>query len=177
MGQKLPLTAQQIRTIRSRLSGQDKLRELALLDLAIDSSICAVDLVRLRVRDVVKAKRVLPHPIITQIETQRPLQFELTAQTRDTIARWIAHKSLTPNQHLFPTRLHASPFISVRQYARLIVNWVGAIGLNAKHYGTESLRRTRPAMVYRRTRNLAAVQSLLRHVKRESTARYLGKLA
>lgn len=177
VGQKLPLNPEQIRAIRSGLKADQKMRELALFDLAIDSSLCAIDLVRLRVRNIVKGGRVLASVSIPQIETQQPLQFELTAQTRASAAHWIAYKELGPNQYLFPTRLHASPFISVRQYARLVEAWVGSIGLNASRYGTESLRRTKPALVYRRTKSLSAVQSMLRHVKRESTVRYLGKIA
>lgn len=177
VGQKLPLTPRQIGAIRSLLKAEQKRRELALFDLAIDSSLCAIDLVRLRVRHVAKDERVLPRVSITQHETRRPLQFDLTAQTRDSLARWIKHRSLAANHYLFPTRLHASPFISVRQYARLIEAWVSSIGLDARRYGTESLRRTRPAIVYRRTRSLSAVQSMLRHVKLESTVRYLGKIA
>jgi integrase len=177
VGQKLPLVPQQIRAIRSRLKADQKLRELALFDLAIDSSLCAIDLVRLRVRNIAKGSRVLSNVTVTQLETRQPLQFELGAQTRDSVARWIAHRELAPNQYLFPTRLHASPYISVRQYARLIEAWVESIGLKASRYGTESLRRTKPALVYRRTRSLPAVQQMLRHVKRESTVRYLGKIA
>ncbi len=174
VGQKLPLSLQQIRAIRSLLKAAQKMRELALFDLAIDSCLCATDLVRLRVRDIAKGRRVLSRATITQIETKLPLQFEMTVQTRGSVARWIAHKALNANQHLFPTRLHASPYISVRQYARLIEAWVSGIGLDARRYGTESLRRTKPVLLYRRTKNLSAAQLLLRHVKLESTVRYLG---
>ena len=173
VGQKLPLSLQQIRAIRSRLKAAEKPRELALFDLAIDSSLCATDLVRLRVRDIARGRRVLSRVTITQIETKLPLQFEMTAPTRVSIARWIAHKALNANHYLFPTRLHASPYISVRQYARLIETWVGGIGLDARLYGTESLRRTKPLLIYRRTKNLRAAQLMLRHVKLESTVRYL----
>ena len=41
-------------------------------------------------------------------------------------------------------------------------------------YGTHSLRRTKPTLIYRRTKNLRAVQLLLGHTKLESTVRYLG---
>jgi integrase len=174
VGQKLPLSLQQIRAIRSHLKAAEKIRELALFDLAIDSSLCAIDLVRLRVRNIAKGRRVLSRVTMTQLETRQALEFEITAQTRNAVANWIAHKALNANDYLFPTRLHASPYISVRQYARLIEAWVNAIGLDARGYGTESLRRTKPALLYRRTRDLTQVQSLLRHVKRESTVRYLG---
>jgi len=41
-------------------------------------------------------------------------------------------------------------------------------------YGTHSMRRTKPTLIYRRTRNLRAVQLLLGNTKLESTVRYLG---
>jgi hypothetical protein len=50
----------------------------------------------------------------------------------------------------------------------------GSIGLDPAAYGTHSLRRTKPTLIYRRTRNLRAVQLLLGHSKLESTVRYLG---
>jgi integrase len=57
---------------------------------------------------------------------------------------------------------------------RLISGWVGSIGLDPKLFGTHSLRRTKAALIYRRTGNLRAVQLLLGHTKIESTVRYLG---
>jgi integrase len=52
--------------------------------------------------------------------------------------------------------------------------WVKEIGLDPAGYGTHSVRRTKPTLIYRRTRNLSAVQLLLGHTKLESTVRYLG---
>ena len=48
------------------------------------------------------------------------------------------------------------------------------IGLNSAAYGTHTLRRTKASLIYRRTKNLRAVQLLLGHSKLESTVRYLG---
>jgi integrase len=48
------------------------------------------------------------------------------------------------------------------------------VGLDPKSYGTHSLRRTKATLIYRRTKNLRAVQLLLGHSKIESTVRYLG---
>jgi integrase len=52
--------------------------------------------------------------------------------------------------------------------------WVREIGLNPAGYGTHTLRRTKASLIYRRTKNLRAVQLLLGHSKLESTVRYLG---
>jgi integrase len=174
VGHKLPLNLTQIRSIRIRLKAIERMRELALFNLAIDSSLSAIDLVQLRVRDIARGRRVLSRATITQIETQRLIQFEISAETRHAVAPWIAHKKLKPNQYLFPTRLRASPHVSARQYARLVDSWVSAIGLDPSDYGTQSLRRTKPALIYRKTKSLAAAQSLLRHSRLRSTARFFG---
>jgi len=76
--------------------------------------------------------------------------------------------------YLFPSRLHASPHLGTRQYARIVDSWVKENGLDTAEYGTHSIRRTKPTLIYRRTRNLRAVQLLLGHTKLESTVRYLG---
>lgn len=75
---------------------------------------------------------------------------------------------------MFPSRLRLSPHLSTRQYARIVEAWVTAIGLDAGAYGTHTMRRTKASLIYRRTKNLRAVQLLLGHTKLESTVRYLG---
>jgi site-specific recombinase XerD len=59
-------------------------------------------------------------------------------------------------------------------HARIVERWVSEIGLDSGLYGTHSLRRTKPTLIYKKTRNLRAVQLLLGHTKLESTVRYLG---
>jgi site-specific recombinase XerD len=78
------------------------------------------------------------------------------------------------SRYLFPSRLHARRHLSTRQYARLVHRWVESIGLESVSYGTHSMRRTKAALIYRKTGNLRAVQLLLGHTKLESTVRYLG---
>lgn len=109
-----------------------------------------------------------------QGKTQRPVQFEITERTRDSIDSWIAKAKLQPEHYLFPSRVHASPHISTRQYARIVGKWIESIGLDPSAYGTHTMRRTKATLIYRRTKNLRAVQLLLGHTKLESTVRYLG---
>jgi site-specific recombinase XerD len=73
-----------------------------------------------------------------------------------------------------PSRFRQSPHLSTRQYARIVHGWVEEIGLDSSSYGTHTMRRTKPTLVYRRTKNLRAVQLLLGHNKIESTVKYLG---
>jgi integrase len=174
VGRKLPLSLKQIRSIRSRLKSAQQMRDLTLFNLAIDSSLSALDIVELRVCDIAKGRRVLSRATITQLESQRSIQFKITDETRASIAAWIAHEKLKPDQYLFPSRLSASPHLSIRQYARLVASWVRSIGLDPDIYGTQSLRRTQPALIYRRTKSLLAAQLLLGHTRLRSTARFLG---
>jgi integrase len=131
-------------------------------------------LVGLRVQDVVQVSQVAARAIVMQKKTQRPVQFEITEQTRDAVAAWIRAAHLKPEQFLFPSRVTESPHLSTRPYSRIVGSWVGSIGLDPASYGTHSMRRTKPTLIYRRTRNLRAVQLLLGHSKLESTVRYLG---
>jgi integrase len=148
--------------------------ELALFNLAVDSKLRSCDLVTLRARDVTHGERVATRAIAMQQKTQRPVQFEITEQTRESIAAWIRHRGLTQDDFLFPSRLRASPHLSTHQYARVVRSWVKESRLDPAAYGTHTLRRTKASVIYRRTKNLRAVQLLLGHTKLESTVRYLG---
>lgn len=174
VGQKAPLKLKEIWAIRIRLQLAKRTRELALFNLAIDSKLRACDLVKLRVRDVSHGDHIAARAIVMQQKTQRPVQFEITEPTREAISAWVRHASLHSEDFLFPSRIHDSPHLSTRQYARIVDRWVSEIGLDSASYGTHTLRRTKVSLVYRRTKNLRAVQLLLGHTKLESTVRYLG---
>jgi integrase len=174
IGQKSPFKLQEIWAIRIRLQIDKRHRDLALFNLAIDSKLRACDLLTLRVSDISNSGRVSSRAMIMQQKTQRPVQFEITAQTREAIAAWIRLAGLIASDFLFPSRLHRSPHVSRRQYARIVEAWVTGIGLDPALYGTHSLRRSKASLIYRRTKNLRAVQLLLGHAKLESTVRYLG---
>jgi integrase len=107
-------------------------------------------------------------------EDRSTIQFEMTEQSRNSVEALLPLLRATGSRHLFPSRLHARPHISTRQYARLVHRWVESIGLEPTSYGTHSMRRTKAAQIYRKTGNLRAVQLLLGHTKLESTVRYLG---
>ena len=174
IGQKAPLKLKDIWAIRIRLQLAHRTRDMALFNLAVDSKLRGCDLVKLRVRDVSHGDLIAARTIVMQQKTQRPVQFEITEPTRDAVAAWIKCGNLKSEDYLFPSRLHTSPHLSTRQYARIVEGWVTDISLDPTAYGTHTLRRTKATLVYRRTKNLRAVQLLLGHTKLESTVRYLG---
>ena len=174
IGQKPPLKLKEIWAIRIHLQLSKRYRDIALFNLAIDSKLRACDLVRLKVSDVFHADQAARRAMIMQQKTRRTVQFEITEQTRESISSWIRRAGLGPDDFLFSSRLKDSLHLSTRQYARLVHAWVSEIGLDPSRYGTHSLRRTKVSLIYRRTKNLRAVQLLLGHAKLENTVKYLG---
>jgi integrase len=171
IGQKRPLKPKDVRAIRVRLQLEQRKRDLALFNLAIDSKLRGCDLVRLRINDMCVDGQIRDHATVIQQKTGRPVQFEVTEQTRAAIRDWLANTGPASGQYLFPSRFHGQPHISTRQYARIVHRWIERAGLASSAYGTHSLRRTK---IYKKTGNLRAVQLLLGHTKLESTVRYLG---
>jgi integrase len=174
IGQKPPLKLKEIWAIRVRLQMRKSPRSLAMFDLAIDSKLRGCDFVRLAVRDVCHGGTVVSRAIVVQQKTQHPVQFEISAPTRDALDKWIRAAQLKPDDFLFPSRVHDGAHLSTRQYARIVHDWVSEIGLETARYGTHSMRRTKVSLIYRHTKNLRAVQLLLGHSRIESTVRYLG---
>jgi hypothetical protein len=127
------------------------------LQPSIDSKLRACDLVKLRLDDICLGANVRHRATIVQKKTGRPVQFEITEQSRSSIEVGLPTLRASNHRYLFPSRLHASPHISTtRQYARLVHRWVKSIGLESVSYGTHSKRRTKAAQIYRKTGDLRA---------------------
>jgi integrase len=173
-GQKPPLKPREVWAIRVRLQISNRVRDLALFNLAIDSKLRGCDLVHLRVEDVMQDDQVRTRALISQRKTGSPVQFEITEQARAAVAAWVRGKDLKERDWLFPSRVDRTQPMTTRQYGRLVDEWIAAIGLAPSAYGTHSLRRTKAALIYRKTGNIRAVQLLLGHTKLDSSVRYLG---
>lgn len=174
IGPKAPLKAKHIWEVRTRLTIDHRIRDLAVFNLAIDSKLRGCDLVKQRPDDVIAGMAVRTRSTVIQRKTSRPVPFELTEPTREAITNWMHVRVARNGDWLFPSRSNADGHITTRQYARLVDDWITMIGLDPSIYGTHSLRRTKVAMVCKRTGNLRACQLLLGHTKLESTVRYLG---
>ncbi len=174
VGQRAPVKVKDIWALRVRLQMEGRVRELALFNLGIDSKLRGCDLVNLKVLDVCLGDQVATRATVMQLKTQRPVQFEITTATREAVQAWIRLAGLKSENFLFPSRMHDSPHLGTRQYARILGHWVDDLGLDRADYGTHSMRRTKATLIYKRTKNLRSVQLLLGHSKLESTVRYLG---
>ena len=174
IGAKPPFKPKHVWAIREHLRTAKRIRDLALFDCALDAKLRGCDLVKLRVSDVAPGGSLRQRATVIQQKTGRPVPFEITDPTGEALKAWLALRGSRQDDWLFPSRSRPGDHISTRQYARLVGNWVSMIGLEPRAYGTHSLRRTKVALVYKKTGNLRACQLLLGHRKLESTVRYLG---
>ena len=173
-GQKPPLKLNEVWAIRIRLQIADKKRDLALFNLALDSKLRSCDLVKLKVSDVSHGTRIARRSTVMQMKTKRPVQFEITKQTRNSLSELIKSQNLSGTDYLFKSRFHQSDHITTRQYARILKTWIEGIGLDPYEYGTHSIRRTKVSLIYQKAKNIRAIQLLLGHSNLDSTVRYLG---
>ena len=163
-GAKLALRPMHVWELRVRLQLTRRVRDLALFDFAIDSKLRGCDVVSLRLGDILVGGAVRPRAIVIQRKTGRPVQFEITEQTRRSLSEWLRIRR-TASDWIFPSRMDLRPHLSTRQYARLVKQWIDLLGLDGSSYATHSLRRTKVALLYRKTGNLRACQLLLGHTK------------
>jgi integrase len=141
---------------------------------AIDSKLRGCDVVAIRVEDVAAGGYTADRATVRQKKTGRPVRFELSEQTRQAVDDYLKATGKRPGEFLFTGHRGPGRSMTTRQYARLVSEWIGSVGLDSRLFGTHSLRRTKATLIYRRTGNLRAVQLLLGHTKIESTVRYLG---
>src|SRR5688572_32877790 len=108
-----------------------------------------------------------------QQKTHRPVQFEITEPTREALRAWIQASVLRSDDWLFAGRT-AAAHLSTRQYSRIVHHWIVELGVDASAYGTHSIRRTKASLIYRRTKNLRAIQlrSEERRVGKECRTRW-----
>jgi integrase len=147
-GAKPPLRSKHVWAVRTRLQLANRLRDLVLFDLAIDSKLRGCDIVALKVVDVAPHGYAVDRASVRQRKTGRPVRFEIMEQTRqaidDYLLQWVGGSS----PYLFPGCGPAG-HLSTRQYARLLAEWLAMIGLDPCLYGTHSLRRTKPTLIYK----------------------------
>ena len=118
--------------------------------------------------------RVKERTSIIQSKTGKLVRLEISETTRLSLDRWIHDPEMRGLEFLWPSRIHGSPHLPARQYARIVRGWDVTINLEPSAYGTHSMRRTKVAQIYKKTGNLRAVQMLLGQTKMYSTVCYLG---
>ena len=101
VGAKPPLRQKHVWAIRTQLQIEQRTRDLAMFNLAIDSKLRGCDVVALRVEDVAPNGYSSDRATVRQKKTGRPVRFELTEQTRQAVDDYIRAASKKPGQFLF----------------------------------------------------------------------------
>ena len=122
--------------MRFFLDRKGLLRDQALFDLALDSKLRGCDLVKIRIGDIVSGADIRTRSIVIEQKTSRLVQFELTADVRASLVAWLERRGGTVGDYAFPSRVDHTGHLSTRQYARVVDEWVTAIGLRRAEYGT-----------------------------------------
>ena len=120
-GAKPPLRPSHVWSIRTKLQLDQRMRDLALFNLAIDSKLRGCDVVAIRVDDVAPNGYTLDRATIRQKKTGRPVRFEITEQTRHAIDDYLKVTGRQSGQFLFAGRGGGEARgLTTRQYARLV---------------------------------------------------------
>lgn len=176
VGPKRPLSPEQVRLIRTSLEAGEEWRDLALFSMAIDTMLRAVDLLKLRVDDVIDdIGRVVDELPVRQQKTATAHLVALTEKTRASIEKWLTASRKQPGDFLF-TGLGrvANRALSRRHYSELVKRWAKIARVkDISRFATHSLRRTKAAYIYEMTRNHEVVRQLLGHKSLSATSAYL----
>ncbi len=177
VGQMAPFTPEQAGVIRSLLTAEMKIRDLALFNTALDTMLRASDLLPLRVLDITDHNGdVVKEFNIKQKKTGRSHLVALSPHTRDSIGDWMIASGKGPEDFLWTSigNRKTGRHLTREQYANLVKKWSSLARLDPKRHSTHSMRRSKSAAIYDATQNLAACQHLLGHKSIGSTAHYLG---
>ncbi len=150
VGAKRPLKPRQIWAIRFHLDREHRLRDRALFDLAIDSKLRGCDLVKIKIGDLVTGAEMQTRAIVIQQKTGRPVQFEITSDARRSLLAWLERRGGSIEDYAFPSGVDHFAHMSTRQYARLVDEWVTAVGLRSEDYGTHRYAEQRHQLFTRR---------------------------
>ncbi len=169
-GQMRPFTLEQIGMLETLLKEDGSgtsIRDLALLRVGIDSMLRSSDIMKLTVRDVVHNGAVVSQFAVMQRKTGKVVQCELHEKTRAVLSEWLKiNPQFTGEDRVFG--------ITTRQHQRIVKGWCSLLKLDGALYSTHSIRRTKPAHLYAKTKNIAACKELLGHSTVSATGVYLG---
>jgi integrase len=131
-GAKPPLRPKHVWSIRTKLQIEGSARDLAMFNLAIDSKLRGCDVVAIKVEDVAASGYTADRATVRQKKTGRPVRFELSEQTRQAVDDYLKVANKRPGEFLFTGRRGAERNITTRQYARLVAEWIGSVGLDPR---------------------------------------------
>lgn len=117
VGAKRALKVKQIWLIRFFLDREQRMRDRALFDLAIDSKLRGCDLVKMKIGSLVSGSAIRARSMVIQQKTGRPVQFEITADTRASLLAWLERRGGSIDDYAFPSRVDHEGHDSTRDWS------------------------------------------------------------
>ena len=117
VGQKLPIKPKPVWAIRVRLELAENNRDLALLNMAIDSALRGCDLLRMTVDDMMASGQIKERAHVLQSNPKKPVRFEIPPKRPVWVAKWMDDPLMIRFEYLWPERFHERLHVSTRQYA------------------------------------------------------------
>lgn len=174
-GQMQPFERDELQLIRATLKAAGEVRDLALLNVGVDTMLRASDLVRIKVNAVRSHKGDIAKAFaVKQRKTREVVHLGLTERTREAIAALIEAQGKWGTDFLFTGRDPHGPHLSEVMLRLLVKKWAAIAKLDPTKYSGHSLRRTKAVLVYRETGNPEAVRQMLGHTSLAHTVAYLG---
>ncbi len=174
-GKMRPFTRDQLQLIRASLQAQAAVRDLALLNVAVDTMLRGGDLVRLKVSSVQDAnKQIVDNVAVVQDKTKRAVYVQFTPRTCESLRTLIVSHEKWSDDYLFTAaRDHHGPHLSEVAFRQIVKGWAKIVRADPRYYSGHSLRRTKASIVYKETKNIEVVRQLLGHGSLTHTIEYL----
>ena len=176
-GQMAPFSLEALNLIRATLKAKGAVRDLALLNLAVDSMLRAGDLITLKVGDLLDPfhNAIRPTVKVVQRKVGKVVAINLSARTCADLLALIRTEGKYAGDDLFtPAGQPHGRHISKVRLRKIVKVWAKIAHLNPDSFSGHSLRRTKAVHLYRVTGNVAAVARLLGHSNLANTLAYLG---
>jgi integrase len=177
VGQKKPFTQTKTLIIANRLDDDKHKRDLALFTLGISTMLRSIDLLNLKVRNVIDSRHlIMDRFAVMQHKTRRPVVVQADAFTQRALMQWIDSTDKSEDDYLFTglTRVTRDKPISRSHFCTLIKGWARSIGLDSQHYSSHSIRRSRAVLLYQSLRDPEVLRILLGQSSISATSAYLG---
>ena len=174
MGKK-PITSAQVKTLRNNVK-EKPLQEL-LLNLGVDLMMRSSDLLSMTVGQVVtESGKVKTEVRVKQKKTGKfTLNIPLSKNSMNSIKKHLVGRDLDSWIFVGNKSHYTKSPITQKQYSRIVKKWMSSLGVeNVNDYSTHSLRKTKPAEIFKQTQNVEVCRRLLGHSDISATSAYLG---
>ena len=170
-----PFSETEVRKIEKELSRRtDKVRDLALFRMGVDTMLRTSDLRNLRVQDVLESEgEIVQRLDVKMKKTGKMVSCVLDERTQAALQNWITLADKSHEEWLFTGRKGNEPITDV-QHRRLVKEWCEMAGIDGARRSTHSVRKTKASVIFKKTQNIEAVRRLLGHASVANTSRYLG---